>query len=85
MSGNEYGQKTAGHECRRRNKRPDRPSRDATDTMAACATARVTRADANQKTSDEYFGPPGLDVRRYRVPEQIVTIRGIGYRLAGIA
>jgi hypothetical protein len=38
--------------------------------MAARATARVTRADANQKARDEYFAPPSLDIRRYRVTQQ---------------
>jgi hypothetical protein len=38
--------------------------------MAACATARVTRADAYQKACYEYFAPSGLDIWRYRFTQQ---------------
>lgn len=70
MSGHEYSQTTACHECCRRDKRTDGAPRDTTDTVAAGATARVTRADANQKACDDYLGPPSLYIRRYRVPKQ---------------
>src|SRR6185437_972578 len=70
MSEHEHGHKTACHKCCRRDKRTDGPARDAADTMAARATARVTRADAYQKACYEYFAPSSLDIGRYRITQQ---------------
>src|SRR5436305_1364152 len=70
VMGDENGQKACRHEGQRGHQRTDGPTRDTADAVAAGASARVARADPDQKARDEHLAPACLDIGLGRHPEQ---------------